>query len=295
MRLLARLAVLTAFAVSVCGCGSGNGGSLPFAGPPNNAGGAGSTLQSGGTGSALLRFVQGSPDFAAVDVCIDSLAVASGSTNIGYLRFSPAPLAITAGIAHTLAVYTVPTGPGTGPGTECPTAPGPYFGSAAIAVTTFAPAANTRSYVVLGGTAAGATLGLYFYPAAASFVNAPTSPQAQAFNASPTFGPVGLGYVLPAPGVPTNLAASLVTPARSTATSTVVTGGSFALAALPAQPASFYVGKAVTSGTVVPITTVPAVAAVPGTTYVADVFSVDAPAGGVTVVSIAEPTTGYGF
>ncbi|MEO7040611.1 MAG: hypothetical protein ABI186_11340, partial [Candidatus Elarobacter sp.] len=193
------------------------------------------------------------------------------------------------------AVYTVPTFPGSAPGTECATAPGPYFGSSAIAVTTFTPTVNTRAYLALAGTAAGATLGLYFYPAATTFVNAPTSPVAQAFNASPTFGAIGLGYLLPAGGVPTNLVASLVAPVRSKPTETVATAGSFAAAALPAPPASFYVGKAVASGTVVPITTEPAAAAVPGSTYVADVFSVDAPGGAVDVVSVTEPTSGYGF
>ncbi|HEY6235894.1 MAG TPA: hypothetical protein VIW69_12400, partial [Candidatus Elarobacter sp.] len=60
--LLARLAVLGAFAVGMAACTNGSGGALPFAGPPNNAGGSQGQFQSGANSTALLRFVQGSPD-----------------------------------------------------------------------------------------------------------------------------------------------------------------------------------------------------------------------------------------
>src|ERR1700688_3234127 len=80
--LLARLAVLGAFAVSMSACAGGNGNSLPFAGAPNGAGGVPGTFQSGSNGQLLLRFIQGSPDLfsffggppasGTVDVCLDN-------------------------------------------------------------------------------------------------------------------------------------------------------------------------------------------------------------------------------
>ncbi len=290
---LARLAVVSALAMSVSACSNGTGGtSLPFSGPPNNAGGNTGLLQSGATGSALLRFVHGSPDIGTVDVCVDQASVGgSVSTKIAFKGFTLTPVLIPSGIAHTIAVYTVPT---TGAGTECATAPGPYFGNAPVAYTTLNAAANTRNYIVLGGRA-GSTLGLYYYPAAATFVNPPTTPEAQGFNASPTFGKVGLGYI-PSGGAPANLLPSLNAPAPSKAGATVTTAGSFGFAPLPAQPASFYAGKPVTTGTVAPLTTEFAAALITGNTYVADVFSVDsANSTGVDVISISEPTIGYGF
>jgi hypothetical protein len=291
--LLARLAVVSALAVSVSACSNGTGGtSLPFSGPPNNAGGNTGLLQSGATGSALLRFVHGAPDIGTVDICVDQASVGgSVSTKIAFKGFTLSPVVIPSGIAHTVTVYTVPT---TGAGTECATAPGPYFGNAAVATTTLNAAANTRNYIVLGGRS-GSTLGLYYYPAATTFVNPPTTPEAQGFNASPTFGKVGLGYI-PSGGAATTLFSSLTAPAPSKVAATVTTAGSFGLAPLPAQPTSFYVGKPVASGTVVPLTTQPAAALITGSTYVADVFSIDSTnAAGVDVVSISEQTTGYGF
>lgn len=293
--LLARLAVLGAFAVSMSACSNGPGGtSLPFSGPPNNAGGNSGLLQSGANGSALLRFVHGAPDIGAVDICIDQASVGgTASTKIAYKNATPNPVVIPSGIAHTIAVYNTLTATGTFPGEECATAPGPFFGSAPVAVTTLNAAANSRNFIVLGGRA-GSTLGLYYY-AGTAFANPPTTAEAQGFDASPTFGKVGLGYI-PAGGAATTLIASLNPPAPSKPTVTVTTAGSSGIAPLPAPPASFYVGKPVTSGTVVGLTTEPAVAPIAGNTYVADVFSIDSTnAAGVDVVSFLEPTIGYGF
>src|ERR1700694_6314746 len=91
--LLARLAVLGAFALSMSACTGGNGTSLPFAGPPNNAGGTPGTIQSGANGQALLRFVQGSPDSGsgatgAVDICIDNLPFGVTSPAVAYGKAS---------------------------------------------------------------------------------------------------------------------------------------------------------------------------------------------------------------
>lgn len=295
--LLARLVVLGAFAVSLSACSNGVGGtSLPFSGPPNNAGGNTGLLQSGSNGSSLLRFVQGSPDVGTVDICVDSASPGgSVSTKVAYKGFTTTPIVIPAGIAHTVAVYSTPAIDAGGPGAECATAPGPYFGSAALAVTTLNPAINSRNYLVLGGRA-GKTLGLYYYPAPGSFVNSPTTAEAQVFNASPTFGKVGLGYILTAGGTAANLSQSLNAPVASKTTATVTTAGASALAALPSQPNSFFAGKPVTTGTVVPLVTEFAAPAITGNTYVAEVFSVDSTnAVGVDVVSISEPTIGYGF
>ncbi len=176
--------------------------------------------------------------------------------------------------------------PTTGPGTECATAPGPYFGTAALATTTVNLAANSRNYLVLGGRA-GSTLGLFYYPAPTSFVNPPTSPEAQVFNASPTFGKAGFAYSLAPAGPVTNLISSLNPPTPSKITATVTTAGSSGLAAVPSQPSTFYVGKPVTSGTVVPLVSAFAAPLITGNTYVADLFSVDSTnAAGVDLVSI---------
>ena len=220
--LLARLAVLGAFAVSMSACSNGPGGtSLPFSGPPNSAGGNTGLLQSGANGSALLRFVHGAPDIGTVDICVDQSFGRRNRFDEDRLQGRTVnPIVIPSGIAHTIAIYTVPT---TGAGTECATAPGPYFGSAAVASTTLNPGANSRNFLVLGGRS-GSTLGLYYYPGA-SFANAPTAPEAQGFNASPTFGKVGLGYI-PTGGAATNLFASLNAPAPSKPTATVTTAGS---------------------------------------------------------------------
>src|ERR1700682_4330 len=123
--LLARLAVLGAFALSMTACSNGGGNSLPFAGPPNQAGGSSGTIQSGGNGSSVLRFVQGSPDFASVDVCIDNLPFGVTPPQVAY-GATRGLYEVPGGIGHTVAVY--PGQPGAQAGLECPTAPGPYLG-----------------------------------------------------------------------------------------------------------------------------------------------------------------------
>jgi hypothetical protein len=295
--LLARLAVLGAFAVSMSACSNGAGGtSLPFSGPPNNAGGNSGLLQTGANGSALLRFVHGAPDVGAVDVCVDQASVAGTAlTKIAYKGFTINPVVIPSGIAHTIAVYNTLTVSGTFPGEQCATAPGPFFGSAPLAVTTLNPGANTRNFLVLGGRS-GSTLGLYYYTGTA-FPNSPTTPQAQGFDASPTFGKVGIGTTVG--GTNVTLFASLNAPAVSKPTGTVTTAGSSGVASLTGQPSSFQVGKPVSSTSVpiVPLaTTSAATLATAGSTYVADIFSIDSTnTAGVDVVSIFEPTSGYGF
>jgi len=103
--LLARLAVLGAFAVGMAACTNGSGGALPFAGPPNNAGGSQGQFQSGANNTALLRFIQGSPDYSNVDICVDNLPFGvTTSPQVGYGKASTTLYAIAGGITHTVAV-----------------------------------------------------------------------------------------------------------------------------------------------------------------------------------------------
>jgi hypothetical protein len=301
--LLARLAVLGAFAVSTAACSNGSGGALPFAGPPNNAGGSQGQFQSGANSAALLRFIQGSPDFGAVDVCIDNLpngVTTSPSTLYGN---ASALYSVSGGIAHTVAVY--PTLGGTSVGLECPTAPGPYLGLSPIAVTTIAPgtAGNpARETIVLGGTAASSTLGLYVYGEPA-FAIAPAGNEVISHNAAPAFSTgkangVGFGQctttVTPCT-VPVNLtgAQGVAKPNKSSTAAAVINGT--VQSGINAVPAGFYDGIGVPAGTVVPITSVAAPNQLAGQPYVIQLYAIDGPAGGLNLIAVQEQTLGFGF
>jgi hypothetical protein len=295
-RLIARLAVLGAFAVAAAACSNGTGSSLPFAGPPNNSGGSPGTYQPGANGTALLRFVQGSPDFGTVDICIDNLPFGVTAPSVSYGSASSNLYAVGGGISHTVAVY-----PGLGAamaGLECPTAPGPYFGTPPIAVTTISPgtAGNpARETIILGGTAVSNTLGLYVF-GEPSFAVTPAGDEAISHNAAPAFSAahtsVGFGYIL---GVPTNLsgAQSVAAPTRSPATVDVINAD--VQSTIPAVPTSFFDGIGVSSGSVVPITTVAAPAQVPGQPYVIELYGIDAAAGGLNLVVVPEQDFGHGI
>lgn len=296
MRSLFTLPLIGALALSIAACSNGSGGtSLPFNGPPNGTGGSSGTVQGGSTGVALMRYVQGSPDIGGTDICIDETSIGgSASTNIPYEGYNATPLAVPAGITHTVSIYRTLTPAEGGAGAECATAPGPYFGSPALGVTTIAPVANTRFYLVLGGRV-GSTFGLFFYPGPGSFATAPASPQAQLFDASPSFGAAGFGFVSTT-GTSATLVGSLNPPLPSSVTATVTTPNSYALATFAASPASVYVGRPATGAPVVPLATKPAPGAIAGNPYVVDLISVDATTGaGVDIVAIPEPTSGYGF
>src|ERR1700694_4329484 len=100
--LLPRLAVLGAFALSVSAC-SGSGSTLPFAGPPVNSGGNPGTFVAGSHGPSLVRFVQASPDYGKVDVCIDQAPLNITTTGIS---FKGSALGVVGGgVSHTIAVY----------------------------------------------------------------------------------------------------------------------------------------------------------------------------------------------
>jgi hypothetical protein len=333
--LLARLAVLGAFAVSISGC-TGTGASLPFAGPPNNAGGVPGTFQGGSNGSMLVRFVNGAPDNGGgtpflsatnVDVCIDNFQFSGGAVAplVPYGRAASgangsqntlvalaAGATAGAGVTHTISVFPSPRD-STGAvissqvGLECPTAPGPYLSSAPVAVTTLTAVANTRITIVLGGSAAKGTLGLYIFNDPA-FPTSPTSASAYWHNAAPDFSAarvapapktVGFGYctttVTPC-AVATNLTgASSVPPGTKSAVAAAVLNNQSAQALLPLVPAGFFDGAGVLAGAVVPITSVATPALAAGQAPVYGLIAIDAPAGGLNLVVIPEQTNGYGF
>jgi|SRR5947209_3812744 len=307
--LLARLAVLGAFAAGVAACSNGSGGALPFAGPPNGAGGSSGQFQSGSNGSALLRFIQGSPDAtfggpakSSVDVCVDNLPFGVLNPSVSYGQASGL-YAIAGGISHTVAVY--PTLPSGQQGLECPTAPGPYLGLSTILVTTVTPAVGTRQTIVLGGTNPSGgpnTLGLYVYTEP-SFAITPAGNEVISHNAAPAYSTskgtgVGFGYctttVTPCT-VPTNLtgAQNLAKPTKSSPTATVNNGT--VQSGINAVPAGFYDGTGVPAGTVVPVTSVAAPNAAAGQPYVIELYAIDAAAGGLNLVPVVEQTLGFGF
>lgn len=308
--LLARLVVLGVFAIGTAACSNGSGGALPFAGPPNAAGGSQGQFQSGATGTALLRFVQGSPDVfstfggppasGTVDVCIDNIPFGVTSPATSYGAANPVLYGVAAGISHTVAVY--PTLGGASVGLECPTAPGPYLGTSPILVTTISPAVSSRQTIVLGGTSASGTLGLYVFTEP-SFAIAPAGNEVISHNAAPAFSAgkangVGFGYctttVTPC-AVATNLtgAQGVAAPKKSSATAPVANGT--VQSGINAVPAGFYDGIGVPAGTVVPITSIAAPNQPAGQPYVIDLYAIDGPAGGLNLVPVAEQTLGFGF
>ena len=244
MRNFVRLAILGAFTVTMAACSNGNNvGALPFAGPPNNAGGSGGTFQGGANGTALLRFVQGSPNFATVDICVDNIPFGITATSVSYGNASASLYAVSGGIAHTVSVF--PGLGGANAGLECPTAPGPYFGTSPIAVTTINPGTTgnpARETIVLGGTSASATLGLYVF-GEPSFAATPSN-EAISHNAAPAFTAAtaikGVGFGTTPPATNLSGAANVAAPTKSTASAAVVNTN--VVSALAAVPTSFYDG-----------------------------------------------------
>ena len=314
--LLARLAVLGAFAVATAACSNGSGGALPFAGPPNNAGGSQGQFQSGSNSAALLRFIQGSPDTfstfggppasGTVDVCIDNIPFGVTAPTVNYGQASGL-YAIAGGISHTVAVYPF-LGVGM-QGLECPTAPGPYLGTSPIAVITVAPGTagnNARQTIILAGSttppAPPSTFGLYVFNEP-RFAITPAGDEVISHNAAPVFSTgkangVGFGYctvtVTPC-AVPTNVtgAQGVAAPKKSGTLAPVPNGN--VQSGINAVPAGFYDGLGVPAGTVVPITSVAAPNSSGGQPYVVQLYAIDAPAGGLNLVPVLEQTLGYGF
>jgi hypothetical protein len=311
--LLARLAVLGAFAVGTAACSNGGGGALPFASSPNNAGGSQGQFQSGGNSTALLRFIQGSPDqfkygggppaSGNVDVCVDNLPWGVLNPSTAYGTANPVLYGVAGGISHTIAVYPMlATGQ---QGLECPTAPGPYLGVSPIVVTTINPgtAGNpARETIVLGGTSTSGTLGLYIF-GEPSFAVAPAGNEVISHNAAPLFStgkPNGVGFgvctttVTPC-AVPVNLtgAQAVAKPNKSSTLAPVINGT--VQSGINAVPAGFYDGLGVAAGTVVPITSIAAPNVVAGQPYVVQLYAIDGPAGGLNLVGFVEQTLGYGF
>jgi hypothetical protein len=309
--LLVRLAVLGAFAVSMSACTGGNGNALPFAGPPNSAGGSPGTIQSGGNNQTALRFIQGSPDSGsgaggAVDVCIDNLPLNITQPAVNYGQASGL-YTIPGGITHTIAVYNglgTPTPTNAGTGAECPTAPGPYFGLSPLFVTTLSTAAtNNRITVVLGGTAASGTRGLYVFQEP-SYAIAPAGAEVISHNAAPAYSKskgTGVGFGICTTTV-TPCAASVVLPGANNVAApklvTVSASGTpngFVQSGLNSIPPGFYDGTGVPAGNPVPVTSIAAPNAVAGQPYVVNLYAIDAPAGGLNLMAFPEQTLGFGF
>ncbi len=311
--LLARLAVLGAFAVTLSACSNGAGTSLPFAGTPNQAGGTSGTFQSGSNGQMLLRFLDGSPDASAasVDVCVDNqpFGLIGGTAKYGQFATGGSGIGslfeVTGGLPHTISVFTS-TGAANA-GLECATAPGPYFGSAAIAIATLVPGNNVRWTVVLGGTAASGTFGLYIY-GEPTFPVAPSGLAAISHNAAPAFSaarippaPKSVGFGICTTTVAPCAAAVGLTGANNVAAPTragigpTSTVNGVVQSALNSIPAGFYDGAGVTAGNPVPITSIAAPNATAGQPYVVQLYAYDAPAGGLNLIGIQEATLGYGF
>jgi hypothetical protein len=303
--LLARLAVLGAFAVTLSACSNGSGTSLPFAGPPNQGGATSGTFQSGSNGQTLLRFLDGSPDAAAaaVDVCVDNQPWGTLNARAVYGGFATGLYAVTGGITHTVSVYPGLV-PGTNAGLECSTAPGPYFGTSAIAVTTLTTPGNANRWsIVLGGTKGSGTLGLYVY-ADPLFPTGAAGPEVISHNAAPAFdaGPpakrVGFGQctttVTPcAAAVVLTGAGNVAAPTPSSQTGSVQNG--VVVSGIAGIPAGFYDGTGVAAGNPVPITSIAAPAAVAGQPYVVQLYAFDGPAGGLNLIGVVEQTLGFGF
>jgi len=276
-------------AVTLAGCTAG-GSSLPYAGPPNNAGGGSGTNVPSGTGSAVIRFVQGSPAYGTVVVCVDQLPLAYTQSGVPYGTASGL-FAVSggSGSAHVVSVYA-PT-PGVPMGSQCATAPGPYFGQPAIASTVVSPPASTagsRLTVVLGGTTAGA-VALYVF-AEPDFAVVPSGIQAVAHNTA-VGGPVIFSYMT-ASG-PTVIPGEDAVPLAKKSGTTAVVNQPAGPSLLPVQPSSpltfeagMYVDPTHTAVTVGPPSS-------PATYELYAIASTNM--NGIGLVVVQETTTGLGF
>ncbi|HZO94787.1 MAG TPA: hypothetical protein VFB22_13670 [Candidatus Baltobacteraceae bacterium] len=284
----ARPSLCALLAVALGGCAVG-GTSLPYAGPPNNAGGGSGSNVPAGTGSALIRFVQGSVGYASVDVCVDQLPLAYTGSSVAYSHAS-ALYAVSGGngSAHVISVYA-PTA-GTAPGSECATAPGPYFGEAPIAYTVLSPPASTtgsRLTVVLGGRGT-ATSALYVF-AEPDFAAVPAGIQAVAHNVAEgeplTFGYLSASGDTPIPG---ETSVPIAKPSGTTAVVNQATGPSL----LPTQPSS---PLTFTAQAYVEPTPAEVSVGAPSSPATYELYAVNGANNFLSLIAVQETTTGYGF
>lgn len=303
------LAVSCVVAVSLSGCGGGGGSglSVPYnVNPPP-------TFVSGANGQALLRFIQGSPDVpglnGTVDVCVDQkpFGFFGGVASYGRPATSTANtgtlVSIPSGISHTIAVYATVNGtPGEYAGEECQTAPGQFLGVEPLVITTITPSFNSRWTIVLAGTHATNTFGLYGF-LEPSFAIAPAGNEIISHNAAPAYsaangGRVGFGTCsvtsVPCAAPATLLGAGYLPPPRiaNVRSATVLVA---VTSPLQSVPAGFYDGIGALSGTVQPTTAIASPASVAGQPYVIDLYAIDSPFGGLGLIPVAEQPLGYGF
>jgi hypothetical protein len=236
---------------------------------------------------SLLRFVQGSPDTGTVDVCIDQLPFGGVVPAPAFAYGQRSNLySIAGGVTHTVSVYNTVVG---SPGAECSTAPAPFSGSAPIGVATLTIGTNVRWTIVLGGTAASTTLGIYVF-------NEPT----YATTPGGLSGKTGVGFGTCTTTVTPCTTAVALTGSQNRAAPTASTGSTTVLngtvsSGLASIPAGFYDGIGVPAGTPVPITSVAAPAPIAFQPYVVQIYALDGPAGGLNLLSFVEQTTGFGF
>lgn len=251
----------------------------------------------------LLRFVQGGPSSGSggsgtVDVCIDTQPF-GGSSATAAVNYG----SITAlYLVDTPKLVSVYNGIGAGAGAECATAPAAYLGNAPIATAAIPAGTNVRRTIVLGGTSASGTLGLYLYNEP-TYAVTPAGFVAITHNVAPVFSTGkanGVGF-----GICTSTVTPCTTPvaivgaqARAVGVPSTASAGvlnSPVISALSSVPPGFYDGIGVAAGTPVPITSIASPSPLAFQAYIVLLYSVDAPAGGLNLLAVVETSTGFGF
>jgi hypothetical protein len=253
----------------------------------------------------LLRFIQGSPSSGSggsgtVDVCIDTQPFGGGSAAAPQVNYGSATAALylVAG-PKMISVYA---GIGAGAGAECATAPAAYLGVPPIATAVLPVGSNVRRTIVLGGTSASGTLGLYTF-AEQTYTVPPGGFTAVSHNAAPVFSTGkanGVGFGICWTTVTPCSVASALTGAQGVAVAVASTASAAVLntpvaSAMSAIPAGLYNGIGVPAGNPVPITSVSSPSPLPFQAYVVQLYAIDGPAGGLNLVKVLEQTTGFGF
>ncbi len=241
--LFSRVAALSVMAVSVAGCAGSNGTALPPGGPFTGSGGAQGNIVSNSTGTAAVRFVNGSPDAGAIDLCVDGSIVVANSA---YKAVSTFYTTLAGAVAHSLTVYVhsaANVANGACSGTILKTASG------IPQVTSFTPASNVRTTVVLAGTKAASTLSLVTAAAPALNLSTPIGPgglfiAASPANAALAFGSfnatTGIGAAASSASVAYKATAALTVPAYAASAGVAYYVATTAAATTPT--ASLYAG-----------------------------------------------------
>jgi hypothetical protein len=300
---IARLSALGALALILFSAGCNGGGSTTTAPVP--------LTPLVPPAPVLLRFIQGSPGTGTggsgtVDVCVDTQPFAltqpfsettfpAPSVNYGHA----APGLDLVNAPHMISVYN---GIGAGAGAECATAPGAYLGAAPIATALLPTGSNKRFTIVLGGTSASGTVGLFIW-SEPTYAVTPAGFTAIIHNAAPAFSTGkanGIGFGLCSATVtpctvPMQLIGAEAIAGPTPSTPSVAHPNGEVLSSMAAIPAGLYDGIGVAAGTPAPITSVPSPNPLPLQAYVVQLYAADAPAGGLNLITFCEQTVGFGF